>query len=303
MNPSRFKKIEGIYHDALDLGDEARRSLLDKRCGSDHELRREVEALLSAGSAGGIIDDSPKDIAASLFAEQVEKNLVGARIGKYDVLSVIGEGGMGKVYLALDDELKRKVALKVLPGELVQNADRVDRFVHEARSASALSHPNILTIYEVGESDFNGDVLHFILPETYRFLSESLLGQMKAEEALVLGKRSLALSEEAKNQENIGCAWRAIGKILGVTNENVEIHGQEFTSDNCFANALEIFEESGMKSEFARTLRNSSEFTDNKNAKMDLLRKAAGIFSDLDMEFELEKTRKAITSLTNSLAN
>src|SRR5438477_5840852 len=85
----------------------------------------------------------------------------GTRLGRYEIRSKIGEGGMGEVYLAQDTKLDRKVALKILPAELAANRDRMRRFVQEAKAASALNHPNIITIYEIDESD----AMHFIATE------------------------------------------------------------------------------------------------------------------------------------------
>src|SRR5213079_2395090 len=85
----------------------------------------------------------------------------GTKLGRYEIRSKIGEGGMGEVYLAEDTRLDRKVALKILPTEFAEDADRMSRFVREAKSVSALNHPNIITIHEIGES--NGT--HFIATE------------------------------------------------------------------------------------------------------------------------------------------
>src|SRR5437588_12818176 len=79
--------------------------------------------------------------------------IAGTKLGRYEIRSKIGEGGMGEVYLALDTKLDRKVALKILPAELANNQDRMRRFTQEAKSAAALNHPNIATIHEIGESD------------------------------------------------------------------------------------------------------------------------------------------------------
>src|SRR6267378_957370 len=87
--------------------------------------------------------------------------ITGARIGRYEIRSKIGEGGMGEVYLAEDTQLRRRVALKILPTEIAANQDRMRRFVQEAQAAAALNHPNIAHIYEIGERDGT----HFIAME------------------------------------------------------------------------------------------------------------------------------------------
>ena len=93
----------------------------------------------------------------------------GSKLGRYEIRSKIGEGGMGEVYLALDTKLGRKVALKILPADLASNQDRMRRFTQEAKAASALNHPNILTIYEIDETD-SGDFIatEFIDGKTLR---------------------------------------------------------------------------------------------------------------------------------------
>ena len=93
----------------------------------------------------------------------------GTRLGRYEIRSQIGAGGMGQVYLAQDTTLDRKVALKVLPADVAANKERMYRFIQEAKSASALNHPNILTIFEVGEVDsVNLIAMEFIEGETLR---------------------------------------------------------------------------------------------------------------------------------------
>src|SRR3990172_8515 len=101
--------------------------------------------------------------AASTLGRRRVSTLVsiGARLGRYEIRSKIGEGGMGEVYLAQDSKLDRKVALKILPADLAANQDRMRRFVQEAKAAAALNHPNIAHIYEIGESDG----VHFIAME------------------------------------------------------------------------------------------------------------------------------------------
>ncbi len=77
----------------------------------------------------------------------------GTRLGAYEVLSAIGSGGMGEVYRAIDTRLNRTVALKIISGDAVADPDRRRRFLTEARAASALNHPNIITIHDIGEAD------------------------------------------------------------------------------------------------------------------------------------------------------
>src|SRR4051812_25804001 len=77
----------------------------------------------------------------------------GSKLGRYEVRSKIGEGGMGEVYLAFDTELDRSVAIKILPASIAADQERLQRFVQEAKAASALNHPSILTIYEIGSID------------------------------------------------------------------------------------------------------------------------------------------------------
>jgi len=79
--------------------------------------------------------------------------VTGTKLGRYEIRTQIGAGGMGEVYLAQDTKLDRKVALKILPADVGTNRDRMERFVREAKSAAALNHPNIAHIYEIGESD------------------------------------------------------------------------------------------------------------------------------------------------------
>ncbi|HMV50371.1 MAG TPA: protein kinase, partial [Blastocatellia bacterium] len=89
----------------------------------------------------------------------------GTRLDRYQILSPIGTGGMGEVYLAQDTRLGRKVAIKMLPAQYTQDTERLRRFEQEAFAASALNHPNIITIYEIGEATINADKVHFIVTE------------------------------------------------------------------------------------------------------------------------------------------
>lgn len=162
MTPERYAQIEQIFNAALDLQSADRPAFLDQACKGDELLRNEVDALLATHSLPENLIDRPAiDIAAKILAEAQARSLLGQKIGIYEVRSVLGAGGMGEVFLADDIKLGRKVALKLLPRIFTNDIGRVRRFEQEARSASALNHPNILTIYEIGEQDGT----HFIATE------------------------------------------------------------------------------------------------------------------------------------------
>src|SRR5262245_42829374 len=162
MTPEQWKKLDALFHEALELEEEARAAHLAKVCGDDGQLREEVERLLAAHKREGSFIDSPIfEETEGLTNDEDNEPPVGRRIGPYQIVSLLGQGGMGIVYLSEDIRLERKVALKVLPAALTQNPDRLLRFEREAKAASALNHPNILTIHEIGEADG----AHYIVSE------------------------------------------------------------------------------------------------------------------------------------------
>src|SRR5499426_110477 len=170
MTPEQWKKLDALFHEALELEQEARAAHLAKVCGDDRLLREEAERLLAAHEREGSFIDSPIFAETTgLTADDLNQSPVGRRIGPYQVISLLGRGGMGEVFLAEDTRLERKVALKILPAAFTQNPDRVRRFEHEAKAASSLNHPNILTIHEIGEADgAHYIVSEFVAGETLR---------------------------------------------------------------------------------------------------------------------------------------
>ncbi len=194
MNATRLKQIEEIYHATAENAPSDWEAFVGARCGGDEDLRREVESLLSYDEiSDSFIDSSPDAIAAEMFANEVVPELIGTTVGHYRIERLLGEGGMGKVYLADDTLLSRKVALKILPPSLIEHHDRLKRFKQEAKAASALNHPNILTIHEFGtDEDSNYIVTEFVDGVTLR---HKMAGGLSIKETLeIAGQASSALA-------------------------------------------------------------------------------------------------------------
>jgi TolB-like protein/Tfp pilus assembly protein PilF len=152
MTPARFQTIEGIYRAALDQDPDQIGAFLDKACEGDEILRRKVEALLaSRQGAGNFIETSGAGIAIRIIGNGQTDLLLGQTIGHYKISEQIGAGGMGEVYSATDIVAGRKAAIKLLPTRFTRDAERLKRFQQEARAVVRLNHPNILTVYEIGE--------------------------------------------------------------------------------------------------------------------------------------------------------
>lgn len=159
---AHLRKIEEIYQAVVDRPVDERRAFLDDSCGDDKELRHEVESLLRYdGLASNFLDSTPAGLVAEMFSQGDKSLQAGDTIGRYKITRLLGEGGMGKVYLAEDPRLNRHVALKVLPHGIAADSERLRRFEREAQAASALNHPNIITVHEFGE---DGGV-HFLVSE------------------------------------------------------------------------------------------------------------------------------------------
>ena len=162
MTPEQWKRVNELFHSALEREPAQRATFLDHACDGDQELRKEVESLISLHEKTGSFIDAPAfEAATQLLAEDKAALTAGQRIGRYKILSLLGKGGMGEVYLAQESKLGRNVALKLLPASFTKDQERVRRFEQEARAASALNHPNILTVHDIEEVDG----LHFIVTE------------------------------------------------------------------------------------------------------------------------------------------
>ncbi len=163
MKAERWEEVDRLLDQVLALPPNKRESFLARVTAGDAELRREVASLLNAHdrAAGNFLDTPALEIAARGIAARHEHSLIGKQFGSYHIITVLGVGGMGEVYLARDDKLGRQLALKLLPAQFVKDTARIERFAREARAVSALNHPNIVTVYDIGEIEGT----HFIAME------------------------------------------------------------------------------------------------------------------------------------------
>ena len=155
MKSERWQRLDELFHLALEREGNARASFVAQATAGDEGLRQELESILAHyEEANSFIESPAYAVAAETIVEDdAPEQLIGATLGPYRLLGVLGKGGMGVVYRALDQDLQRKVALKFLHPELTGDKSRILRFKQEARAASALNHPNILTVFAIGEID------------------------------------------------------------------------------------------------------------------------------------------------------
>jgi eukaryotic-like serine/threonine-protein kinase len=166
VTPERYQEVGRLYRAALELEPSQRAAYLAQECGGDKALIKDVESLLAYDARSeGLIDRPAMEAAALAMAEDAADkptlSITSQNIGHFSIISLLGTGGMGEVWLAEDSQLRRKVALKILPAEFTADVGRMRRFAQEARSASSLNHPNIITVHEIGEAGKT----HYIVTE------------------------------------------------------------------------------------------------------------------------------------------
>jgi serine/threonine protein kinase/Tol biopolymer transport system component len=154
IDPERWQQIDALLLEALEREPPERVAFLKEATAGDETLRLEVESLLASSEHPLSLIETPAfEAAAGLLSTHIPELSQGELLGNYRILSFIGAGGMGEVYLAEDRKLDRRVAIKLLPAGSNLDQKQLQRFQQEARAASALNHPNILTIHELGEVD------------------------------------------------------------------------------------------------------------------------------------------------------
>ena len=153
MTPERYQRIVDLFRKIVEVGNDRRDLILDESCAGDEDLRKEVHAMLAAHEqAANVSETPPDDLTTAVMDLRQARSLIGQKLGEYEVTARLGSGGMGEVFLAVDNRLRRKVALKLLPEEYTTDPVRLRRLEEEARAVSTLNHPNIVTIHGIGQA-------------------------------------------------------------------------------------------------------------------------------------------------------
>ena len=200
MTPERLEQIEALYNDVLVVPRNERKAFLNRTCGNDDELRAEIESLLACEDRTDTYLEKPAlQVAAESLANQGGGLLVGQTLGRYQLLSLVGRGGMGDVYCAVDSRLNRIVAVKILPSYFADDHERSQRFEQEARVIALLNHPHICILHDAGCD--NGTyylVFEYLVGES---LSERLVrGPLTVSEALQYAIQITEALEHAHQQ-------------------------------------------------------------------------------------------------------
>ncbi len=222
MTSERWLKVKEIFHLALEQEPAQRSGFLADACAGDESMREEVESLISSHEKDGSFIDCPAyEVAATVLTSPDELS-AGQRFGRFEILSTLGRGGMGEVYLAKDSRLGRNVALKFLCRSFMNDPDRLRRFEQEARAASALNQPSILTIHEIGEADgrsfiateyIEGETLRQRLRHTPLTIAEALEIARQVAAALAVAHAAGIIHRDIK-PENIMLRSDGLVKVL-----------------------------------------------------------------------------------------
>ena len=213
VDPDRWRQVESLYHAALERAPAKRPAFLRDACRDDPDLQREVEQLLAYQErTDNFIETPPINMIARQEAMTPESNIPvdlpqGTRLGNFEIVELIGRGGMGEVYRARDTRLGRSVALKILPPEVAADASRKRRFLQEARTASALNHRNIVTLHDVGADrgiDFivmeyvPGKTLNKIIPPGGLPIQEAVRYALEIADAFVTAHAAAIIHRDLK---------------------------------------------------------------------------------------------------------
>src|SRR5437879_3254601 len=198
MSSERWERTKEILEQALCLAPEERQAYLESACGVDADLRMEVESLIASHEEAGsqFLGAAAPEVLRLAPPRALTS---GTKLGPYEIIELLGAGGMGEVYRARDTRLDRSVAIKILPAAFSADRDRLRRFEEEARSASALNHPNIITIHELGQDGSTHYIaMELVEGKTLRaLLASGLLPMRKAIEIAAQVADGLTKAHEA----------------------------------------------------------------------------------------------------------
>ncbi|MET0752308.1 MAG: protein kinase, partial [Pyrinomonadaceae bacterium] len=200
MNQRTWQKIEELFNAALELPSEKRGEFLEMSCAGESELKNEVATLLAEAETEDSFMEKPYlSLGIALFHQEKGESLAGEKIGRYKIVSLLGEGGMGEVYLAEDLSLNRLAALKLLPAYLIEDDESIVRFQKEALAASAISHPSIAHIYEAGiEGDRRFIAMEYVEGITLRdLLRQKKLNVIAALDIVIQTANALVAAHQA----------------------------------------------------------------------------------------------------------
>ncbi|HEV3056981.1 MAG TPA: protein kinase [Vicinamibacterales bacterium] len=202
MPSERWKRVERVYHAARERPFDERAAFLDAACAGDAELQREVESLLNQPASGeGFLSEPAVAVAAQMVSQPGGSMLTGRKIGVYQIQTLLGAGGMGRVYRARDTSLGRDVAIKTLPPEFTSDPERLSRFQREARMLAALNHAHIGAIYGLEDVD-GGRALVLELVEGETLAERIARGRLQLREASAIG-RQIADALDAAHEKGI----------------------------------------------------------------------------------------------------
>jgi Tol biopolymer transport system component len=241
----RWQQVEKLCLEALELEESQRAGFLKDACAGDKELRQEVESLLKFDDRGDRFIEQPAlELAAKMMAHEKPESLVGQQLGSYQILSLLGAGGMGVVYKGCDIRLNRSVAIKVLPKDKMSDPERKRRFIQEARAASALNHPNIITIHDIGsEGGIDFIVMEYVagrtlderIPRKGMRLDEALKVAIQMADALAKASAAGIVHRDLKPR-NVMVTEDGAVKVLGFgvakLTEVLETYGESRTLES-----------------------------------------------------------------------
>jgi eukaryotic-like serine/threonine-protein kinase len=250
MPDQHWENLKEIFHAALNLSPNERDSYLENACDGNPSLRSAVESLIKSHDETGNFVDAPVYEAAAQMLARDHELKVGELIAHYEIRSVLGEGGMGKVYLAQDSKLERKVALKILPTEFAANQEHMRRFTMEAKTAAALHHPNIAQIFEIGNQNHTPYIaMEYVAGDTLR----QLLSRRKIEI-----KRAIEIAAQIASALSAAHQRGIIHRDIKPENLIVTTNGQIKILDFGLAKLVEKQRDAGGASELTTAFLHSS---------------------------------------------